>query len=33
MGSAVKTWNDADETVAIVANGIRDAAVLLLENG
>jgi len=31
-GKAVTTWNDADEARTTVANGIRDAAVLLLEN-
>jgi hypothetical protein len=31
-GKAVTTWEDTDEALTIVANGIRDSAVLLLEN-
>lgn len=32
-GKAVTTWRDIDEALTIVAAGIRDSAVALLENG
>lgn len=32
-GKAVMTWADIDEALTLVASGIRDAAVDLLENG
>lgn len=31
-GKAVTTWHDIDEALTVVAAGVRDAAVLLLEN-
>lgn len=32
-GKAVATWVDIDEALTVVASGIRDAAIVLLENG
>ncbi|WP_332778326.1 toll/interleukin-1 receptor domain-containing protein [Polaromonas sp.] len=31
-GKAVTTWHDIDEALTVVASGVRDAAILLLEN-
>ena len=31
-GKAVTTWHDIDEALTVVATGVRDAAILLLEN-
>ena len=32
-GKAVTTWQDVDEALTVVATGVRDSAVVLLENG
>lgn len=32
-GKAVTTWSDTDEALTVVASGVRDAAITLLENG
>jgi hypothetical protein len=32
-GKAVTTWNDIDEALTVVAAGVRDSAIKLLENG
>lgn len=31
-GKAVTTWQDTDEALTVVASGVRDASILLLEN-
>ena len=32
-GKAVTTWSDVDEALTVVAAGVRDSAITLLENG
>jgi hypothetical protein len=32
-GKAVATWSDIDEALTVVASGVREAAIALLENG